>query len=91
MDEENQEEVGMILVSQSTWDKVKTEFPPPIKSIFPTMGFMNDIPVRISPYVPDDTIIPIPRKMTDMLKDFKFHAPKFEVRLEPLWMQLLRP
>lgn len=83
--DETLEEVGMILVSQKTWDKVKSEFPPPIESIYPIMGFMLDIPVRISDSVPDDTIVQIPKKMTDMFKGPKFHPPEFKVRIEPLY------
>ena len=83
--ENNREEVGMLLISQKTWDKIKSEFPPAIESIFPTMGFMGDIPVRISDIVPDDTIQPISKEIVDMLKGPKFHKPEFKVRIEPIW------
>lgn len=82
MKNQESEEVGLILVSQKTWDKIKQEFPPPIKSIFPTMGFYKSIPVRISELVGDDKIVPLPKSFTDQFKDFKFHAPEFKVRIE---------
>jgi hypothetical protein len=74
-----EEEVGLILVSQKTWDKLKTQFPPPIKSIFPTMGFMNSIPVRISELVSDNEIIQIPKKVIDVCRETKFHKPELKV------------
>ncbi len=84
-----EEQVGMILVSQNTWDKVKTKFPPPIESIFPTMGLMKDIPIRISNLASDGEIIQVPKKMTDAFKGDMHFPPEFKVRIEPLWLQLL--
>lgn len=82
----DEDEVGAILISRGTWDKIKTELPPPIKSLFPTMCFMNEIPVKISPFVLDGQIILLPRKLTDMCKKLKFHSPEFKVRIEPLYI-----
>ncbi len=85
----DEEQVGMILVSQGTWDVVKTKFPLPIKSIFPTVGFMNDIPIRLSNLVSDDEIIQIPKKMIGAFTGNMHFPPGFKVRMEPLWLQLL--
>lgn len=81
------EEIGMILISQNTWDKIKQEFPPPIESIFPTMGFMHSIPVRISNLASDDEIIQIPKKMIDAFKGDMHFKPEFKVRVEPFLLR----
>lgn len=90
MSKEVDSEIGMIVVSQNIWNKIKDKFPPSINSIFSTMGFMQDIPIRISNLVADDEIVQIPKKMINAFKDIKFHPPEFKVHFEPLWMQMLK-
>lgn len=90
MSKETDDEVGMIIISQNNWNKIRDKFPPSIKSIFPTMGFMQDIPIRISNLAADGEIIQIPKKMIDAFRDIKFHPPEFKVYFEPFWMRMLK-
>lgn len=87
--EKLEDEVGMILVSQKTWDRIKGQFPPE-EAAFPNVGFMNTIPIRISELVGDDMIVPLPNKIVNMGQDVKFHKTEFKVVQEPLWKQMLR-
>jgi len=83
MEKEIPYEVGMILVSKNTWDRIKEEFPPEVEGIFPNVGFWDGIPLRISDLVEDDKIVPLPKSLIDQLKvPITFEEPIFKMMPE---------
>jgi hypothetical protein len=83
--ERDKDSVGMILVSENTWNKVKCEFPPSVESAYPVVGFVYKIPICVSSLVEDNMIIPLPKSLVDKLNQINNMIADNTMKL---WMKL---